>query len=120
MSAAVKMRGRLVFDDQDALDELLQLDEEDEVVAEVAEFISGGISLHDDVLLFDLDGELTNEGNLEFQGWIGDLAEAASDGSIDTWQESFGEAMFVRVLAGGEEVEVAGPFVSKEAKAEDD
>ena len=44
MSAAVKMRRRLVFDDQDALDELLELDEEDDGGGR-----AGGVRLRGDI-----------------------------------------------------------------------
>ena len=37
--------------------------------AELAEFVSGGISRHDGVLLLDLACELTNEGNVSSGPW---------------------------------------------------
>lgn len=110
MSVDVKAHGKLVFDDPQTLAALLEFDAEDEDAAEVAELVAEGVRQEHNTLLFAVDGHLSNQGNLEFQEWLSDLADEASAGSLDTWQESFGDARYVRLLAGGEELEVRAPY----------
>ncbi len=111
MTVAVKVRGTLQFADRAALIETMSaLDDDDEYVVEVAEMVGECAVLAGASLSLTVDGSLTNTANLEFQEWLSDLADAAVEGHLDTWQEGFGDAFHVRLQAGGEEAEVAGPM----------
>ena len=116
MSCDVKAFGTLQFDSKDALEEanaILQDDDEDESVAEAREVVERGTSVKRNVLTLNIDASLSNEANVWFQEWLTDVAEAASEGYVDTWQESFGESMFVRTHAGGEDEQMDEPFASR-------
>lgn len=53
---------------------------------------------------------MSADANLAFQTWLEDVTGGAASGHLDTWQESFGEASFVRLHAGGREEMVEAPF----------
>ena len=76
----------------------------------MAEVVRDGTTRVRRVLTLALSAGLTAEGNLGLQEWLGDLAELAVDGAVDTWQEDFGDAFYVRVHAGGREEKVEGRF----------
>ena len=112
MSCEAKAKGTLQFESKEVLDELFgDLDPEDEAAAEVLEAIEGQVTRDGATLRLSIHGSFTADGNLEFQTWLEDLAEAATQGHIDTWQEDFGDSMYVRLIAGEEdEQEMPGPF----------
>ena len=113
MSSEAKAKGTLRFESEEVLDGVLEeLDDGDEDgdLAEVLEAVRDGMTRDGLALTLDIDVHLTNSGNLEFQEWLGDLAESAASGHLDTWQEDFGDSMFVRLTAGGEEREMPGAF----------
>jgi hypothetical protein len=107
MSTEVKVRGALQLTEPE-LDELLEaLDDEDD---EVADAIREQFARDGGWLRFNVDVQLSNTGNLAFQEWLDDVAEAAIAGFVDTWQESFGDSTYVRLSAGGDEQEIDGRF----------
>jgi hypothetical protein len=113
MSCDVKAIGTLTFDSRDDLEEAFESlaeDDDDESVAEVRDLVTEGTTRKGKTLRVAIDGALTAEANVWFQDWLEEAAGAASGGHLDTWQESFGDANFVRIHAGGEEEQISGPF----------
>ena len=111
MSSETKAKGLLRFESDDALDEVFDsLDEDDEDGAEVLEVVLKETFREGASLRLEIFAHFSNDGNLEFQTWLEDLAEAATDGHVDTWQEDYGDSMFIRLKAGGEEQEVNSRF----------
>jgi len=110
MSADVKVHGKLVFADPQTIDGLLEFDFMDEDLAEVGDLVAGGVQQVERTLVFIIDGNMSNSGNLEFQEWLSDVAEEAAEGCLNTWQEALGDSQYVRLHAGGEEEEVEEPY----------
>lgn len=111
MSCDVKAIGTLTFDSVDELEEAhASLEDEDESVAEVRELVEQGTTRKRATLRIAIDGSLTAEANVWFQDWLEEVASAAVDGHVDTWQEDFGESRYVRIHAGGEEEVIEQPF----------
>ena len=109
MSSDVKVRGTLIVDQVDELAELLRLEEGFEAADELAALIEEGVEVVGAKVSFYVEAHLSNTANLEFQDWLSDVAELASEGYVDTWQETF-ETRYVRLHAGGGEEEIEGTF----------
>lgn len=112
MSADVKAFGVLKFASRDDLDDLDPLEDEDgdEATAEVRALVNEGTKRKGKSLTLAIRGSLTADANVVLQEWLTDVAECAESGHVDTWQDTFGEAYFVRVHAGGREETVTGSF----------
>lgn len=115
MSTEVKVAGTLRFASAAAIDEAFEAlddggDGDDAIAAEISSAV-GAHTVRDGLSLrFALDIQLSSSANLELQDWLEDLAAAAIDGHIDIWLEDFGDSMFVRLAAGGNEREIPGPW----------
>ena len=117
MSTVVKVFGKLVFESARELEEAayrVDDEDEDEASREVQALIDEGVQTKRNEMHFAIHGEqLTADANLWFQDWLGDVAEAAKSGSLDTWQEPYGPKQFVRLRAGGEDEVVDESFPHK-------
>lgn len=111
MATEVKASGTLTFESKKAIKELaFEVDRDDESTIEVQALLDEGVRRKGPTLTLSVDGQLTAEANMWFQDWLEDIAGEAVEGHLDTWQESFGPSMFVRLHAGGEEEQIDTPF----------
>jgi hypothetical protein len=107
MSADTTVKGTLTFDGS-ALDDLLtQLEDDEPDVAEFAEQLEGALHRTASRLYVDAELSLSSDGNLWFHEWLSDLAVAAVAGHLDVWVEGQPPGARTRIMAGGEEVELA-------------
>jgi hypothetical protein len=114
MSCDVKAVGTLELASKEDLDDANEslVDGNDESVGEVRELVKAGTARKRKTLTIRIHGNLTADANVIFQDWLEDVASVATAGHVDTWQESFGDSMFVRLHAGGEEETIKQPFPS--------
>ena len=109
MSTEIKVVGSLVFQGASELREAgFEVEEDDESSEEVEAMLEDCIRREGNVMTFDLRGSLTSDANLWLQEWLGEVAEAAVSGHIDSWQEGFEPNKFVRIHAGGKEEQLEG------------
>lgn len=112
MSTDVRAFGTLKFE---SVEDMVEAEEglaveDDEPTADVRQLLTRAVVRKGRMLRLTLHGNVTADANLVFQTWLEDVAEGAASGHLNTWQESFGEASFVRLHAGGREERVEGAF----------
>lgn len=110
MSVDVKAHGTLRFESIDALRALLSVEASVDDLEELSEVVAESSKTDGASLTLQMNAAMTANGNLALQDWLEDLVERAVAGHLDTWQEDFGDEKFVRLLAGGDERVVEGPF----------
>jgi hypothetical protein len=111
MSAETKAHGTLTFADDDEVEDLLAQLGDDDSLAHRADELREQMTRVGTRLELRIHVDLSNDGNLMFQEWLTDLVDAATSGHLDTWQEDFGDSMYVRLTAGSdEEEELEGPY----------
>jgi hypothetical protein len=86
------------------------LDDDNEYDAEVRDVLARCVTRRKTTLDVAIDASLTATANLWLSDWLDDAVAAACGGHLDTWQESFGDATYVRLYPGGREEKISGPF----------
>jgi hypothetical protein len=112
MSSEVKAVGLLEYE---AMDDLVDAedalaDTADAAVREVRAIVAAGAKRGRKRLTVQIGAALSEGAGRVFQDWLAHIAAAAAKGHVDTWQESFGEAAFVRIHAGGQVERIEQPF----------
>jgi hypothetical protein len=111
MSVESKAHGTLTFADDDEVEDLLAQLGDDDSLADHADELREQLTHVGARLELRIHVHLSNDANLVFQEWLTDLVDAATSGHLDTWQEDFGDSMYVRLTAGSDdEAEIEGPY----------
>lgn len=107
MSQRFKVVGSLTFDSKSDYEDETEILEDTEVLGALARSVTWSKK----TVQIRFDAEVAHDDAPLFADWVTSIAEVASEGSIDTWQEGLDDdSKYTHIQAGGESTDVAGAF----------